>query len=155
MSSRFVRTHARRAERIDLPPPAPRPSFFRRQVPAPPAPYRFRAPWASPATGFGPPDPPAEALDDAPMDRAFYLGRVDELPPGADRTTSTLWEWPSGRALSTVLSIEEHFDGERLAEGQRIRVWTWMEYPGDGERRPRLLIEVDAPPTDAPTIGDG
>jgi hypothetical protein len=34
------------------------------------------------------------------MDRAFYLGRIDEVPPDADVVTATLWEWPSGRELN-------------------------------------------------------
>lgn len=75
------------------------------------------------------------------------------MPPGSDTITVTLWEYPSGRELSAVLGIDAHLEGHTPREGQRIRVWTWMEYPGGGKRRPRVLVELDDDGSEAP--GDG
>lgn len=77
------------------------------------------------------------------MDRAFYLGRIDEVPSEADVVTATLWEWPSGRELSAALGVDDYFAGQAPREGQRVRIWTWMEYPGEGQKIPRVEVETD------------
>lgn len=79
--------------------------------------------------------------EDAPVNGAYYLGRVEEVV--GDEVLATLWERPSGREASTTLSVKEQLRGEAPAPGSLLRIWTWVELPGNGEQRPRLKVEVE------------
>ena len=77
----------------------------------------------------------------APMRRAFYLGRVEEAGPG-DEVLATVWECPSGREALATLSVAQDFHGEAPTPGSLLRIWTWLELPGDGECIERREVQV-------------
>jgi len=79
----------------------------------------------------------------APVNGAFYLGRVEEV--SGDDVLATVWERPSGREASTTLSVKDNFQGKAPASGNLLRIWTWVELPGQDERVPRLKVEVEEP----------
>lgn len=85
---------------------------------------------------------------DAPVCLAFYLGRVEEVM--GDEVLATIWERPSGREASTMLSVQKDLKGQPPAPGSLLRIWTWLELPGEDERVPRLKVEVVPPRLDEP-----
>jgi len=84
-----------------------------------------------------------EEAESAPVSGAFYLGRVEDVT--GDEVLATLWERPSGREASTTLSVETDLGGTSPPPGSMLRIWTWMELPGEGQEVARLKAEVDAP----------
>jgi hypothetical protein len=138
-SSAFVRQLKHRARRF-LPGPTRPPSLVT-QLPVRPA--RFPVGLSEPVQW----DDLPEAAS-APLTPAFYLGRVEET--GADgAVVATLWERPSGRELSTTLSVSEHFQGQAPLSGSLLRVWTWVELlEGEDHRataRNRVKVSVETP----------
>ena len=87
--------------------------------------------------------PPETAADAAPVNAAFYLGRVKEV--SGDAVLALIWECPSGREALTTLSVQKDFDGEPPIPGSLLKVWTWVELPGQRVRRLRHKVEVEAP----------
>ena len=89
-------------------------------------------------------------LGAAPVSRARYLGRVQEVGPG-DEVLATLWECPSGRAVLAELSVAKEFEGNAPRPGDVLDVLTWVELPGGGRkvlhhritRHPRKLSEEE------------
>ncbi|KFA93010.1 hypothetical protein Q664_12070 [Archangium violaceum Cb vi76] len=84
----------------------------------------------------------------APVCPAFYLGRVEEVME--HEVLATVWERPSGREASVTLSVQEQLKGQRPAPGSLLRLWTWLELPGEGEQVPRLEVVVESSRLDAP-----
>ena len=82
-----------------------------------------------------------EAAKSAPTLRAFYLGRVEEV--AGDAVATTIWEVPSGREAATALSVDEHFAGKAPSPGDFLRIWTWVELPGQGREEPRFIVNVE------------
>jgi hypothetical protein len=83
----------------------------------------------------------------APVNVAFYLGRVEEV--AEDEIVATVWERPSGREAATVLSMAKHLPGQRPPPpGSLLRIWTWIELPGGGQQVPGLKVEVERPHLD-------
>jgi hypothetical protein len=79
----------------------------------------------------------------APCRTAFYLGRVKDVTEGD--AVALLWEYPNGRESLTSLSVRRDFGGEPPAPGSLLRIWTWVELPGEGQHLARRKIEVKAP----------
>lgn len=139
----FVHPRAHRADRAQPQRAAPRPSF-RSSIAAPPA--RFLMPptllGAAPDAPR-PPEVPADVPDGAPMNAQVYYGRVGEAVEPDAPIPVTLWAWPSGRELWGALPAGAI---ESAVPGMRLRVWTWVEFSGAGERRPRVWAEPIEPP---------
>jgi hypothetical protein len=118
MSSFFTRRFQHRARRF-LPGPTRSPGLSTR---LPIRPARFVVGLAEPVRWAE-----FKAAESAPLLPAFYLGRVEEVGP-AGEVLAVLWERPSGRELSTELSLQEHFStGGRPVPGDLLRLWTWVE----------------------------
>jgi hypothetical protein len=79
--------------------------------------------------------------DSAPSCGAFYLGRADAVTD--EEVLATLWERPSGREATTTLNIRDHFEGQPPNPGDLLRIWTWVELPGEGEQRPGIKVTVE------------
>jgi hypothetical protein len=60
-----------------------------------------------------------------------------------------LWERPSGRQMSTQLSVASHFQGTSPVPGDLLRIWTWVEVretaEGQGERIDRTRVMRESP----------
>lgn len=136
-SSRFVRHFEHRALR-HLPGP-PRPSGLETRLDLRPA--RFVVGLGEPVQWAG-----LAGQGGAPVCPAFYLGRVEEVVE--DEVLVTVWERPSGREATTALSVEEHLGGRRPPVGSLLRLWTWLELPGEGKQVERLRVEVQPPRLD-------
>lgn len=108
----------------------------------PVAPSRFFIQgWLPAGSTLEPPRPPDEALTDAPVDVAFYVGRVDDV--AGDQVGVRLWEWPSGRELVATFSAAQHLAGEPPNPGSMLRIWTWLELPGNGREVSRHRVECE------------
>ena len=142
MNSRFRRQHRFRAERIGVPdgPPASETSAFRQTVPVRPARFNVSDEYWGGKDGQCP-SIPRKPLLAAPMERAYYIGLVEERDESEDAVPIKLFEWPGGRELGTVLSHAKHLGGRPIHEGTRIQLWTWVEYR-EGGLVERLHVEL-------------
>lgn len=130
----FLRQHRRRAWRWDRPEAQANLSLLRQ--------WRIRAGERilCPECGEGWDQIPA---DSAPLRRAFYVGRVEEIT-GSGGVQLHLLEAPSGRSICASLppiAVDER-RGPEPSVGDTIRVWTWVELPEAGVRRVRRFVEV-------------
>ncbi len=82
-------------------------------------------------------------MNEAPSRAAFYLGRVRDV--AEDVVVALLWEYPSGRESLATLSVQADFEGEPPPPGSLLRIWTWVELPGDGGQFPRRKVELQVP----------
>jgi hypothetical protein len=135
----FIRRFRYRARRF-LPGPTRSPGLVTR---LPVRPARF-------PVGLGEPVlwPDFQEAQSAPLLPAFYLGRVEEVT-SEGMVLATLWERPSGRQMSTQLSVASHFQGTSPVPGDLLRIWTWVEVretaEGQGERIDRTRVMRESP----------
>jgi hypothetical protein len=86
---------------------------------------------------------PGGQAGSAPANAAFYLARVKEV--SGDGVVALVWECPSGREALATLSVREDFAGEPPLPGSMLKIWTWVELPGQDVRRMRRRVEGGQP----------
>lgn len=152
----FVRPLPLRPQRW-LGPPARRPRFGARLQPLALAPQRFAVGALDPAWLSGHesadsvplPRPWPKAPASAPVNLAFYYGRVSSATTEDGQVSATLWERPSGRSLLASLPWDRTFRPDPPKPGDLLLIWTWVELPGGGAIHERLFIQVVERPVSA------
>ncbi len=67
-------------------------------------------------------------MKEAPVRRAFYVGRVEEIGEEGGPFEVRVWERPSGRAYRTWLEPRTIEKGSKQPQvGDKIHLWTWEE----------------------------
>ena len=79
----------------------------------------------------------------APVNMAFYLGRVKEI--SGDVVLALVWESPSGREALATLSVHADFGGDPPVPGSLLHIWTWVELPGQDVRQQRRKVQIETP----------
>jgi len=98
--------------------------------------------WCPEESSFTPPMPPAEAdVDQYPVDRRYWLGRVvaEATPAMNGSRLAIVWRWPGGQ--EDVVALPDF-----APVGALVRRWTWWAWDTKGwHQREHLAVQKAAP----------